>query len=166
MFKEKTMIFSVAITAAVLVLSGCDNPVQNDTKKDRGKNEHEIVEIDIPVYFSGRWKAITPQYGIKNYTITFDITTKKAVVNYINTLIVRGTDTPIESVRDIKFYQKGSTLFLSESFQAGGRIQVFNSIIVQERPDRFTSNQLITRTVPPDSLETSSPTPVILQRLP
>ena len=77
MFKEKTMIFSVVITAAVLVLSGCDNPVQNDTKKDRGKNEHEIVEIDIPGYFSGRWKAITPQYGIKNYTITFDITKKK-----------------------------------------------------------------------------------------
>lgn len=166
MFKEKTIIFSVVIIAAVLVLSGCDNPVQNDTKKDRGKNEHEIVEIDIPGYFSGKWKAITLQYGIKNHTITFDITTKKAVVNYINTLIVKGTDTPIERVQDIKFYRKGSTLFLSESFQAGGRIQIFNSIIVQERPDRFTSNQLITRTVPPDSLETSSPTPVIFQRLP
>ena len=166
MFKEKTMIFSVVITAAVLVLSGCDNPVQNDTKKDGGKTEHEIVEIDIPSYLSGRWKAITPQYGIKNYTITFDITTKKAVVNYISTLIVRGTDTPRESVRDIKFYRKGSTFLLSESFQAGDRIQVFNSIIVQEGPNRFTLNQLITRTVPPDSLETFGDPLLIFQRLP
>lgn len=166
MFKEKTMIFSVVMMMAVLVLSGCDNPVQNDTKKDGSKTEHEIVEIDIPSYLSGRWKAITPQYGSKDYTITFNITIKKAVVNYINTLIVRGTDTPIESVRDIKVYRKGSTLFLSESFQAGDRIQVFNSIIVQEGPNRFAKTDLITRTVPPDSLKTSSPTPVIFQRLP
>ena len=160
------MIFSVVITAAVLVLSGCDNPVQNDTKKDGGKTEHEIVEIDIPSYLSGRWKAITPQYGTKDYKITFNITTKKAKVNYINTLIVKGTDTPLESVRDIKVYRKGSTLFLSQSIQVGDRIQVFNSIIVQKGPNRFTMKHLITRTVPPDSLKAASPTPTIFQRLP
>ena len=161
------MFFSVIIIqAAVLFLSGCDNPVQDNTKKDQGKTDHEIVEIDIPSYFSGSWKAITPQYGIKNYIRTFDVTTKKVAVSYINTLIVKGIDTPRNSVRDIKFFQKGSTGILSESFKAGDRIQVFNSIIVQERPNRFTLNQLMTRTVPPDSLDTFGDPLLIFQRIP
>ena len=161
------MFFSVIIIqAAVLFLSGCDNPVQDNTKKDQGNTEHETVEIDIPSYLSGSWRGITPQYGIKNYVRTFDVTTKKVTVSYINTLIVKGTDTPRSGVRDIKFFRKGSTEILSESFQVGDRIQVFNNIIVQEGPNRFTLNQLMTRTVPPDSLETFGDPLLIFERLP
>ena len=161
--KEKEMFFSV-IMIAVLLLSGCESPVQENTKKESEK----IVEHDMWDYYSGTWKLMTPGYCIKERTVTFDKAAKTMISDSINTCANPGRDTRLISTWGFKFYRKGN-------IEIGTRIQrgltknfYLHTIVQKQGRNRMTWTYLKSRTDPPDSLELSAPgaPPTIYQRQP
>lgn len=161
--KEKEMFFSV-IMIAVLLLSGCESPVQENTKKEPEK----IVEHDMWDYYSGTWKLMTPVYCIKERTVTFDKAAKTMISDSINTCAKPGRDTRLISTWGFKFYRKGN-------IEIGTRIQreptrnfYVHTIVQKQGRNRMTWSFLKSRTDPPDSLELTAGggSPTIYQRQP
>ena len=161
--KEKEMFFSV-IMIVVLLLSGCESPVQENTKKEPEK----IVEHDMWDYYSGTWKLMTPVYCIKERTVTFDKAAKTMISDSINTCAKPGRDTRLISTWGFKFYRKGN-------IEIGTRIQreptrnfYVHTIVQKQGRNRMTWSFLKSRTDPPDSLELTAGggSPTIYQRQP
>ena len=164
MFKERTMIFSIVMMTAVLLLSGCDSPVQNNTKTEPEK----IVEHDMWDYYSGTWKLITPERCLKERFVTFDRAAKTMTSNSINTCANPGRDTRLSATFGFKFYRKGN-------IEIGTRIQreptknfYVHTIVQKQGRNRMTWSYLESRTDPPDSLKLprGENSPVTYQRQP
>ena len=156
------MIFSVVMMATVLVLSGCDSPVQNNTKTEPDK----IVEHDMWDYYSGTWKLMTPQRCIKERIVTFDRVAKTMTATNINTCANPGRDTRLTGTTGFKFYRKGN-IEIGTRIQRGSTRNFYVHTIVQKQGrNRMTWTYLESRTDPPDSLKFPPDSTVTYQRIP
>lgn len=147
----------------VLVLSGCDSPVQNNTKTEPDK----IVEHDMWDYYSGTWKRMTPNRCSKESFVTFDRVAKTMTANGINTCFKPGKDTRLSFTFGFKFYRKGN-------IEIGTRIQrdptknfYVHTIVQKQGRNRMKWTYLESRTDPPDSIEVPAGSEtVVYQRQP
>lgn len=159
--KEKEMFFSV-IMIAVLLLSGCESPVQENTKKEPEK----IVEHDMWDYLSGTWKLVAPIQCIKERTMTFDKAAKTLISDSINTCANPGRDTRLISTWGFKFYRKGN-IEIGTRIQRGSTKDFFVNIIIQRQgKDRMTWRYLNTVADPPDLTDMRTGDVSIYQRQP
>lgn len=153
MFKERTMIFLVVMMATVLVLSGCDNPVQNNTKTKTEPDK--IVEHDMWDYFSGgTWELVSSNDDrcFKGHTRTYDKASKTGTMDGPNPCYF-----PYMGTAKVKFYRKGNIEIhtrITSPQSSGLAVDVIQSHIVKKQgPNRMTMYYITSLTDPPDTLD-------------
>ena len=147
------MFFSVIIIqAAVLFLSGCDNPVPDNTKTKTKTEPDKIVEHDMWDYFSGgTWELVSSNNDrcFKGRTRTYDKASKTATISGPNPCYYSDI-----GISKVKFYRKGNIEIHTMITSAPNQGDSIRSHIVRKQgPNRMTMHYIkASITDPPNTL--------------